>query len=392
MKQTIILIATAATLILSSCANVEKLVDRGEYDQAIHIATKKLAGKKNKKEKYVKAAEEAFAKITRRDMDRISRLKERDGLNDWKKIYTISSDMQRRQRKIEPLLPLIDMDGYHAGFKFVRAEVIIDQARNEISSRLYEVGRNYLAAAQVDDKIAARHAYENFREIGQYKANYKDTHALLKRALDLGTTHVLIKMENKSPYIFPGVLEDEILRFYRTGRQSKWKQFYMDEKQAPRIDVFSRIAIRDLQISPEQQQEVIHHFVKQIQEEHIARDENGRAMVDSSGNNIIVYVPKEIEAEVVEINQFKEAVLSMTVELFDYNSKTLLDRERFDAVGQFDNKACRIFGDRRAIRGNWLTLGAPQPFPTDEALVVLAAEQLKDRIGDVIVDFDYASL
>ncbi|MBT8189816.1 MAG: hypothetical protein KJO29_05265, partial [Bacteroidia bacterium] len=61
-------------VLISSCRSIEKMVDQGQYDEAILFAAEKLAGKKNKKTKYVKGLEEAFAKITRHEMSLIERL------------------------------------------------------------------------------------------------------------------------------------------------------------------------------------------------------------------------------------------------------------------------------------------------------------------------------
>ena len=36
--------------LFTSCASVDKMVERGDYDGAIQVATKKLAGKKKKEE------------------------------------------------------------------------------------------------------------------------------------------------------------------------------------------------------------------------------------------------------------------------------------------------------------------------------------------------------
>ena len=36
--------------LFTSCASADKMVERGDYDEAIRLATKKLAGKKKKEE------------------------------------------------------------------------------------------------------------------------------------------------------------------------------------------------------------------------------------------------------------------------------------------------------------------------------------------------------
>jgi len=62
MKTIKLLTLLIAAFLIVGCQTVEKLIDNGDYDQVIALAHKKLNGKKNKKEKYVKALERAFAK------------------------------------------------------------------------------------------------------------------------------------------------------------------------------------------------------------------------------------------------------------------------------------------------------------------------------------------
>ena len=51
-----------------SCNTVEKMVDQGRYDEAFAFSARKIAGKKKKKTKYVKALEEAYNTLNNRDL------------------------------------------------------------------------------------------------------------------------------------------------------------------------------------------------------------------------------------------------------------------------------------------------------------------------------------
>ena len=373
----------------SGCANVEKMVDRGDYDQVIRLATRKLAGKKNKKEKYIQAAEEAFAKVTKRDMDRIKALKKRNSVEDWKKIYAITSDMIHRQNRIEPLLPLIGKEGYHAGFNFVKADVIRGEATAVLSSRLYDLGQQALAHGKNNNKQAARDAYAYFSDLQRYKKGYKNSIRLMNEAEQLGITNVLVKLENRTHHFLPMRFEDELLSFYNTGRRSKWKRFVTKSSQVPTIDAVGIVSIDELDITPDLLRETIHHFHKQINETHYARDQYGRVLKDSLGNKIEILVPVDVHAEVFEVSQSKSALVEMTVEIYDEHKKVLLDRKPMRAVGEFTNDACRIRGDRRAVDGKWFNLGEPLPFPSDEELVLTAADELKEEISDLLVNYNF---
>ena len=126
MKNLLLLMVILA--LLSACASADKMLERGDYDGLINLATKKLSGKK-KKDEYVKALEKGFEKITKRDMAIIESLKNSDNPQDWEDIMKVARDIDRRQEKIEPLLPLISVSGYHAKFTFVHTDDILTEAK-----------------------------------------------------------------------------------------------------------------------------------------------------------------------------------------------------------------------------------------------------------------------
>ena len=98
-------LSLSLSLSLFSCASVDKMVERGDYDGAIQVATKKLAGKK-KKEEYVIALEKGFEKITRQDMASIDAWSTSNRAEDWEAIIRTARNIQSRQDRIEPLLRL----------------------------------------------------------------------------------------------------------------------------------------------------------------------------------------------------------------------------------------------------------------------------------------------
>src|SRR5690242_14483945 len=106
-----LLLFSICIVMLNACASADKMLERGDYDSLINLAAKKLSGKK-KKDEYVRALESGFEKITRRNMATIESLKNSNNPEDWEDIIAIARDIQRRQDKIEPFLPLISESGY----------------------------------------------------------------------------------------------------------------------------------------------------------------------------------------------------------------------------------------------------------------------------------------
>ena len=209
------LLAPAAFLllfILASCASPQHLVESGNYDEAVYLAVKRLSGKKNKKEKYVLALEEAFEKATERDMRLAERLKREGRPENWAKVNEAYRRVRSRQERVAPLLPLISKEGIRANFKFVKVDELEYESRQKAADYYYARAQDWLEDARQGDKLAARRAYDELDKINQYFRDYKDKTALKQTARQLGTTHVLVKLENRSRSILPVALEREIRR------------------------------------------------------------------------------------------------------------------------------------------------------------------------------------
>ncbi len=99
-----------ATLFFSGCKSIEKNINAGNYDYAIDIAVKKLQGNK-KDDEVMKGLELAYQKATEKDKLRINQLKSSENAAFWPEIYMTYSNMDIRQNKIIPLLPLIMKSG-----------------------------------------------------------------------------------------------------------------------------------------------------------------------------------------------------------------------------------------------------------------------------------------
>ncbi|MBX2872369.1 MAG: hypothetical protein KTR30_09725, partial [Saprospiraceae bacterium] len=230
------IMAILCALILGACASPMKMVETGNYDQAIEIALKRLAGKKQKKVKYVQALEEAFAKITARDMDMADNLKREGQPENWGKINAIYKRIKNRQDKIMPLLPLIDKDGIKANFRFVKIEGLERESREKAAAFLYADARSHLKQAQEGDRMAARRAYDQLEKIGRYYKSYKDKGQLMDLAHDLGTSYVLFEMINNAPVVLPIGFEREMTRMSVNDLNSKWKEYHVRQQAGVEYD------------------------------------------------------------------------------------------------------------------------------------------------------------
>ncbi len=382
---TLFLLSALLLMGLASCASVEEMVETGNYDRAISMAQRKLAGKDRKNPKYVQALEVAFERVTQRDLDRAERLKRNGTEADWGTINGIYRTIRKRQERLAPLLPLIDKYGYKANFQFVRTDDLERESSRRAAAFHYEQGLDLLAQARRGDRAAGRKAYKELNRIQNYQYPYRDTEQLLAEAEQLGIVYVLVDIENESRAILPAELERELLRLETTAMNSKWRQFHTRPIAGQTYDYRARLSIMNVEVSPERviQREYIDEQEIEDGFDYVL-DENGNVQKDSLGNDIKVPRNLLIRAFVLETYQEKIALVRGRMELYDLGSEALVDTRDLTAEARFEHRAATFRGDERALSPeSRKCIGRrPLPFPNNEALVLDAATQLKPSLQE----------
>lgn len=378
--------AAAALFVLNSCGSPARLVETGDFDAAIERSVSRLAGKKNKSEKLVEVVEEAFQKATSRDMDQAERLKVSGRPEDWEQVYEIYRRIERRQARIEPLLPLVDRSGKKANFRFVRIEDLQREAREEAAAFLYNDARRLLDIARRNrDRPAAREALSQLERISQYYRAYRDRDALMAEARDLGTTFVLVRMENRAPVVLPRGLEADILQLGFGNQQNQWRIFHASAEPGRTYDYQVTFMLMDVLTTPEVVKEREYEDTKEIQDGfNYVLDERGNVKKDTAGNDIKVPRMVTIKAFVLENYQHKMVRMAGRLEFFDLRTNTLIDNQDIAADAIFENYASTFRGDERALsEDSRKRIGnRPMPFPSDEQLLYDVARRVKPIIRE----------
>lgn len=389
IKKSLFFALTVLLLATTSCKVAQKMVERGDYDGAISLLTKKLAGKKKKKAKYVEALEFAFEGATERDMSEIKALRREGRGENWKRIYDLQQNIKRRQSRVSPLLPLYDERGYKADFRFVKVDDMLNESRKKGAEFSYNKAQKLLADARNGDKIAARRAYDELEKTKQFYSSYRDRNKLMATARELGKVHILFKMKNNSSAIIPRGFENEILRMSVNDMNSLWKEYHTRENRKLKYDYEIAMRLTNIDVSPETFKEREYIDRKEIEDgfEYIL-DQNGNVAKDTLGNDIKVPRKVTIEAFVLETCQTKEARVSGRLEFIDKRTNSLLRSENITAEAIFNNFAATFKGDKRALsKETKQYLGnRPVAFPSDEDLLLDAADQLKPVIKTKIVN------
>jgi len=381
------LILLVLTLMLSACNRAYKMVERGQYDGALALELKRLAGKKNKNPKHVAYAEEAFRKATQRDMDAINDLKNEDNPENWEAILRIAEDINRRQEIVEPLLPIYDKKGRKAAFRFVKVAPIIAEAKESTVEYFYTHAKKLLAEAKRGDKTAARDAFYELEKIDRHYRNYKDKNRLKDEAIDLGKTRMIFKMVNDAQVVIPAPFEREILRIGLADLNSLWNEVSLIEDAEINYDYSVVMSVSNIDVSPESIHERQYIDEKEVFDGwDYVLDGNGNVMKDTLGNDIKIERTRWIRADVFESLQKKYARVGGRLEYFDNQRNELVRTDQMEVNTVFEHFASTFSGDRRALSNKSLRCidNRPIPFPRDEEMLLDAANELKPIIKSKI--------
>jgi hypothetical protein len=379
----------SSLLLLFGCASMDKLLDEGNYDAVIEKSINRLSGKKNKDPKWVAALERAFAQANRRDLGIINRYKREGQPHLWQRINQLYREVQYRQARVQPLLPLVDKNGYCARFVFADVESFERESRRKAAEYLYARAEQLLEKGRQGDKRSARRAYDQLQEINQYFSTFRDKEHLLEEAHRLGTTYILVDVKNQLPPHFHPFIEKEMERIGVRNLNSFWYRVSTHASPSTTMDYRFRLYLLDY--LPGRERVIQNRFLREREVEdgwEYVFDENGNVAKDSLGNDIKQSSWKLVRAELLEVLQEKEVELLARVEWVDLRRRNILETTPLRTKAGFRNRALTFQGDERALteEDRCELGGEPLPFPSDGVMLLDAVESLKPLFLETIAN------
>lgn len=377
-------------LALSSCGvkTTQSLLSDGNYDGAIDRAVEGLRTKKDSKGKqdYVYLLEEAFAKAKDRDLRNLDLMIKEANPNNAERVYNTYLQLNNRQEKIRPLLPLpLLKQGKNATFQFDNYDDRIVSSKIALSKYLYE---NASALLKSNNKMDFRKAYDDFFYLESINPGYKNTKKLMDDAQFKGTDFVDVYATNETNMVIPKMLQDDLLDFKTYGLNDKWTVYHSLRQKNVTYDYSLIINFRQINISPEQIKEK--EFIKERQVKDGLKtllDSRGRPVKDSLGKEIKVDNYRILRANIYEFRQFKSCQVTAKVDYVDVRTNQLLQSFPVTSEFIFENIYSTYKGDRNACEDSYAAYFNKRsvPFPNNEQMVYDTGEDLKARIKDIIV-------
>ncbi len=376
-------------VLISSCGmkQTQNLLSSGNYDQAIDNAVSNLRTNKDKKGKqeYVYLLEEAFAKAKERDLNAINLLAKDANPAQLEKMYNTYLQLNFRQEKIKPLLPLkLIKEGRNAIFPFDNYNDQIIDSKNTLSAYLYATAKKLMGTS---DKMNFRKAYDDLEYLNQINPSYKNVLQLMDEAKFKGSDYVSVYTKNETNMIIPIRLQNDLLDFSTFGLNDKWTVYHSNKQKGINYDYGMMINFREIYISPEQIKEK--EFVKErIIKDGVKKliDANGKEVLDEKGKIVMVDNLKTVVVRIYEFRQFKSCQITAKIDYINFRNNQLLQSFPITSEFVFENIYATYKGDRRASDDNYYSYFDKKAvaFPSNEQMVYYTGEDLKAKIKDVI--------
>lgn len=378
-------------LILISCSGVKQtqsLLSSGNYDEAINNAVSNLRTNKDKKgnQDYVYMLEEAFVKAKERDLNTLSLLEKENNPANYEKIYNTYLQLNNRQERIKPLLPLkLLNEGRNAVFSFQNYNDQIITSKNNLSNYLYNNAKSLLSSTS--DKMTFRKVFDDLTYLNEINPNYKNALDLRNQAQNKGMDYVFVYTKNETDKIIPARLQNDLLDFNTYGLNNKWTVFHGSKQKSINYDYTMMISFRDILISPEQIKEK--EFIKERQIKDGQKkllDANGKEVLDNRGKVVMVDNMVNVTARIYEFRQLKSSQIQAKVDYVDLRSNQLIQSFPIASEFIFENVYATCKGDKRASDDNYYSYFDKRaiPFPTNEQMVYDTGEDLKMKLKDLI--------
>ncbi|WP_340198478.1 hypothetical protein [Ascidiimonas sp. W6] len=380
-----------SSVFLFSCSSVKKsqeALNSGDYNTSINISVDKLRNNKTRKsnQPYIYQLEEAFAKITQRDLERISFLKSDGNPANLEQIYKLYIGLRNRQELIKPLLPLrFESENKNARFDMKDYSSRIIATKEKLSKYLYANASQLLKTGRT--KLDFRAVYNDLAYLEKINPGYQDVAAKMEEAHFRGMDFVKVSLFNDTQMVIPERLESSLLNFDTYEVNNLWTVYHSNPQKNVKYDYEMELLFRDINISPEQVKERQISREKQIKDgwEYLY-DNQGELVKDSLGNKIKVDSFKTVRCDFYEFTQFKSVQVAGEVFFKDVKTGQLMNTYPLASEFIFEHQYADFDGDKRAFDKGWLNLInlSQVAFPSNEQMIYDAGEDLKQRIKGII--------
>lgn len=379
-----------SVLLFTSCNSIKRnqnLIDKGDYNEAIHVAVKKLEKDKTstKSDAHIVLLEEAYKKAVEKDKKSIQFYKKQQNPAEAKNTYYKYVGLINRQETIQKLLPLYSTSlQRNATFKMENYSGKFAIAKQNYSNYLYDMGLTYM---KFQNTLDYRKAYDSFDELSEVHPSFKDSYSLLDEAHFLGTDFVLVHLINRTYHIIPRDLERDLLSFNTYGLDDFWTVFHSVPEENIDYNFGIDLFFESIEFSPERVSEEEIKLEKEIKDGwEYQKDRNGNFVLDEDGNKIKKDIYITVKATLYQTIQTKSVQVTGNVIYQDFIKSREINHFPLISEFIFENVYGNYRGDKRALSPEDLQITKNKflYFPSNEQMLFDAGEDIKLQLTEIL--------
>jgi hypothetical protein len=371
-------------LLFNFCVSSKKLLENGQYDQAIQQSIQKLR-KDPANAKEIGVLERAYNIANKQNTDRIAYLNLEGQPNRWDEVFQIYNQLKGRQDLVSTVMPL-KKGGQDYTFPTVDYNKEIVDAKNKAAEYYYSHGKQSM---KEKNKLAYQDAFYDFQRVKQYSASYTDVDRLMNECADKGTYYALLIPRNNTEFRLSEDFMRNIITVDLVNLNSNWVQYFNQTNSRNSYDYNIFVNLRLITVSHEKVTPRTYNESKKIQDGYeYELDAKGNVKKDTAGNDIKRPKYKTISCQVIEALQEKIAHIEGVIEYQDNSTNQILKTVPIAADNIFRHISSVASGDKNALSEDTRKrIGVlPMPFPNNWDMIFAAAETLKSSVYSVLRD------
>ena len=384
MPKSLLLLLMLLCMGCSPIRSTQKKLNSGAYDATIEKALKELRPNKTKKSArpYLFLLQEAFIKAQERDTRFVSQMQSANSLKDRRRVYETYLQLDSRQEKIRPLLPLIDPKR--------NKEIPFPFKNYERDKRTAQAAFSKILFAQTDAKLQEALPRYFYRELHDH-LSFLDQNALsapqlssyLDQTYQRGVSILEGHLINDSDQLLHKQVARQLLHFSPIPQIGFWMHYYPDSQAHLQPNFALQIHVKEITMSPETLREIISTEEKEIKGARVpARDEKGNVIVDQQGDVVETHQIENVVATFYKTIQQKTANVAVEIEI--KNLETGYSAAHFTLASNwvFHHEFATYKGNKKALSPQLIALlnDAKVPFPSDLQMLLDASKDLNFQL------------
>lgn len=364
---------------ISSC-NSTKMVEKGNYDDALRTAVRKL--QKDKTDPIqIKSLKDAYQAATAADKEKIDNYARNNQYDHMIKIYR---QMQERQELVKTVLPL-NLNGETIDYKQV-------DYNNKISQTKTSAGKFYYTKAlslyHTDTKNGYYNAYKSLETAKSYIGNHDSITRFMNNCVEKGSYKVLVSVMSYNSRISDRVLAS-IANQAVANSGSMWFKYYSAStigRTTP--DIKTICNINNIIIGVNSEEKTKRDFsVEEDKGTEYVRDSKGNVVRDADGKMVKKQNIVHYSCQYLETSQVKRGELIVQNSYYNARNGNLMFRgEETSVVYDFINRYATIRGDIKALppelRPNLRNV--PIQYPTTSEMIAQLCKTLENALPEML--------